>query len=175
MIFTKGAIMRKINLIVLVLLAMVLTAADGCDDRVSVLVKDGIQNKEQYQAAGKSVYATVKNTDIDNESKLETAVNVVDSMSDVVNTVAFIPGVSGYAKPIGVGLTVISSIMAFFLRREQKKVKVVTAIAENYSQGLDVARMDGDEKGVVHVEVLEKFLNQETKDHFNATGGTVLE
>jgi len=166
--------MRKINLIVLVLLAMVLTAADGCNDQMGVIVKDGMQNKEQYQDAGKSILKTVKSTDIDNESKLETAVNVVDSLGDVVNTVSFIPGVSGYAKPIGVGLTVISSIMAFFLRKEQNKVKVVTAIADNYSQAIDIARMDGDEEGEIKVEVMEKFLNQETKNHFNANGGTVI-
>jgi len=173
--------MRKINLIVLVLLAIVLTGVDGCDDRVRVIVKDGMQNKEQYQDAGKSILKTVKSTDIDNESKLETAVNVVDSLGDVVNTVAFIPGVGGYAKPIGVGLTVISSIMAFFLRREQKKVKVESErankserIANNYSDGLDVARLDGDEEDEVKIEILEKVFNQETKDHFNAKGGTVI-
>ena len=173
--------MRKINLIVLVLLAMVLTAADGCDDRVGVIVKDGMQNKEQYQAAGKSVYATVKNTDIDNDSKLETAVNVVDSLGDVVNTVAFIPGVSGYAKPIGVGLGLISTVLGILYRRENKKVKVESGradksekIANNYSRAIDVARMDGGEKGVIDVVILEEIINPETKDHFNETGGTVL-
>jgi len=167
--------MRKINLIVLVLLAMVLTSADGCDDRVGVLVKDGMQNKEQYQAAGKTVYETVKNTDIDNESGMETAANVVDSARDVVGAVSFIPGVNAYAKPIIGGLTIISLILGMFGVKQGKRANKSEKIADNYSQSIDVARMDGDEKGVIDVAVLEKHANQETKDHFNATGGTVLE
>jgi len=108
-------------------------------------------------------------------------VNVVDSVSDVVNTVAFIPGVSGYAKPIAIGLGALSTILGLFGYKKNKKVKVESEradkserIAKNYSDGLDVARIDGDEEDEVKIGVLEKVFNQETKDHFNATGGTVI-
>jgi len=175
--------MKKINLIFLVLLAIVLSAGDGgCGDGFETVVTDGMENPAKYQKAGKSVYETVKETDIDNESGLETAKNVIDSAKDVVGTVSFIPVVSNYAKPITIGLGVLSTVLGWFMHREKKKVKVVTEraeksekIADNYSESLDAARMEGDVKHSVEVEHLEKYLDKQTKAHFNATGGTVLE
>jgi len=161
----------KFKLIFLVLLATVLSAG-SCD----AVVQDGLQSPGKYVDAGGQVYEVITETDVDNDSKVETAKNVVDTAAKVVGTVAAtVPGAQGPGAILVGVLTIISTGLAFFAAREKKRANKSERIANDYSSSIDIARLEDDDRNAIDVGDLEKNLSQETKDHFNPTGGTVLE
>ncbi|MCH7857513.1 MAG: hypothetical protein IIB37_12240 [Gemmatimonadetes bacterium] len=44
--------------------------------------------------------------------------------------------------------------------------------ADNYSESIEAARMEGSDKGKINVSDLEKALDKDTKAHYNSTGTT---
>lgn len=44
--------------------------------------------------------------------------------------------------------------------------------ADNYSESIEAARMEGSDKGKIDVADLEKALDKDTKAHYNSTGTT---
>jgi len=169
----------KFKSLVIALLAFCLMgSANSCD----AVVQDGAQNPGKYLDAGGNLVDIVKNTDVDNETGLETAANVTNSAAAAVGAVSFIPGVSAIAGPLEAGLLALGAGLTWLAVRQRKKIRVETAradksekIANNYGEGLDAARMEGDNKGTLEIEHLEKYYDKETKAHYNATGATVLE
>jgi len=98
----------------------------------------------------------------DAQKKLDTAQGVATTVGTTIPVTQ--PWATIVAGVLGIAGTIVGAV-------KSKKHK---SRSDNYSEAIEIAMMEGDDKKAIDVAHLEKSLDKDTKAHFNATGGTTL-
>jgi hypothetical protein len=148
--------MRKINVLLLLIVAFVLSAA-YCEGSQLGQVGD-------YTDGAITSVDIIKDTDMSGDTASDVK-NITDSAIGVTAIVTkVVPGAQVYGAAIIAVLTTIGGIASFITGRKQKKR------ADDYGNAIEVAIKDGDDVSTIKTKVLGAALPGDTRDHFNSKG-----